>query len=156
MWIWRITGADYVDSAFSGAGAADHPGRWNHRGRLVGYASDSPALAMLEVLANAETFAALKDRFIVRTMISDELVYELPDQDLPADWRVYPIPSSTRDLGESWLLDGVYPALSVPSAVMPLQRNILLNSEHEELGDIEVSDVVPLDFDIRLTEFGRG
>jgi RES domain-containing protein len=109
---------------------------------------------MLEVLANAETFAALRERFIIKAVISSESVYVLPNEDLPEDWRQYPIPNSTRDIGEAWLADAVYPALSVPSAVMPFQRNILLNPEHEHFGELAVGEPLPLDFDPRLTEFG--
>lgn len=154
MQIWRITSSEFAESAFTGGGSADHPGRWNHRGCMVGYSSDSPALAMLEVLANAETFAALRNRLIIRAFIPDKGVYVLPHEDLPQDWRLYPIPPSTRDIGDAWLLDGVFPVLSVPSAVMPLQRNILLNPEHEEFTDLEVQELLPLDVDPRLTDFG--
>lgn len=154
MRIWRITSQRHAESAFAGTGAAEHPGRWNHRGRKVIYASDCPALAMLEVLANAESFTALEGRVIIRGDVPDDSVYPFPGDALPANWRQSPIPRSTRELGEGWLLDGAHLALSVPSAVMPLHRNVLLNPEHEDFTRLELGDPLPLDFDPRLTDFG--
>ena len=153
MRIWRITKERYAASAFTGSGAADHPGRWNQRGRKVAYASDCPALAMLEVLVNAESFGALAGRVIISGDVPDEFIYRVPDADLPATWRQFPIPRSTRELGEGWLRNNEYLAMSVPSAVMPLHRNVLINPEHELFGKIEFVEPFPLDFDPRLTEF---
>lgn len=85
MVVWRIIRTAYAGTAFRGLGGADHPGRWNHRGRKIAYASDSPALAMLEILANAESSAALQDRVVLRATLPDESVYVLPDHDLPED-----------------------------------------------------------------------
>ena len=150
MVVWRVVGAAHAGTAFSGLGAADHPGRWNQRGRRVVYASDTPSLAMLEILANAETPRALEGRMLIRAVLPDESVYRLPDEDLPADWRASPIPASTRDLGEAWREDAVFPALSVPSAGTPLQRNVLLNPDHPDFAHVMIDEPVPLDFDPHL------
>lgn len=154
MVVWRITSRRRVDSAFGGEGAAYSPGRWNHRGRRVVYASDTPALAALEILANAETASALEGRLAIRAALPDAAVYVLPAEDLPASWDANPIGSGTRDVGEAWRADGVFLALAVPSAVMPLQQNIVINPEHPDFQRLDVEDPIPIRFDRRLTDFG--
>jgi len=154
MVVWRITSSRHADSAFGGEGAANSPGRWNHRGRRVVYASDTPALAALEILANAETALALEGRLAIRAALPDDAVYVLPTDDLPVNWDANPIGPGTRDVGEAWRADGVYLALAVPSAVMPLQQNIVINPEHPDFGRLDVDDVIPIRFDPRLTDFG--
>ena len=41
---YRIVKKELESTAFSGEGAAEHPGRWNHRGYRVVYAAESRAL----------------------------------------------------------------------------------------------------------------
>ncbi len=40
-------------------------------------------------------------------------------QDLPADWRTFPYPASTQELGSTWLLSGQAELLAVPSTAIP-------------------------------------
>jgi hypothetical protein len=44
-------------------------------------------------------------------------------------------------------------ALSVPSAVMPLQRHVLVDLEHPDVGLLAVETPIRLPFDPRLVEF---
>jgi len=39
----------------------------------------------------------------------------------------HPIPSSTRDIGSAWAQSKASPVLAVPSAVVPIETNFLLN-----------------------------
>jgi RES domain-containing protein len=156
MVVWRITSARRVESAFSGEGAARSPGRWNHRHRRVVYTSDTPALAALEILANAETASALRDRVAIRAIVPDEEIYRMPSEDLPANWDSNPIGPRTRDLGEAWRADAAFLALAVPSAVMPLQQNIIINPEHPSFRRVEIGDPIPIRFDPRLSGWKAG
>ena len=153
MVVWRLTAARHAATAFSGEGAAAYPGRWNHRGRRVVYTSDSPALAALEILANAETASVLRGRVLIRAVVPDDQVVELQEVRLPEWWDANPIGTATRDLGEAWRAEGAALALAVPSAVMPLQRNVLLNPEHPAFRAVEVGEPIPLRFDPRLSAF---
>lgn len=156
MEVWRIVTARRADVAFTGDGAASYPGRWNHRHRRIVYTSDSPALAALEILANAESASALRGRVAIRAAVPDEEIVPLPVEDLPADWSAYPIGPSTRDLGEAWRSEHASLALSVPSAVMPLQRNVLLNPDHPSFALVVVDGPIPIAFDPRLSAFRSG
>ncbi|MEJ2358033.1 MAG: RES family NAD+ phosphorylase [Deinococcales bacterium] len=127
MVVWRIASRRHAASAFGDEGAGHTPGRWDHRGRCVVYASVTPSLAALEILAKAETASALDGRLAIRADLPDDAVYALPTADLPANWDANPIGPGTRDVGEAWCADAVFLALAVPSAVMPLQQNIVIN-----------------------------
>ena len=54
----------------------------------------------------------------------------LPDDALPNDWREYPAPLSTAVIGNEWLASRESAVLSVPSVIVPSERNYLLNPRH--------------------------
>ncbi len=73
-----------------------------------------------------------------------------PD-DLPADWQAWPSPASTQTLGADWFDARRSVALVVPSAVVPHERNVLLNPTHPRFGELEIGDAQPFPVDPRLT-----
>src|SRR5690606_18622625 len=82
--------------------------------------------------------------------------------ELPADARVEDATPSVleqslraseddlRELGSSWALAGRSLALAVPSAVMPLSLNYLLNPSHPQARRLRVVRQVPISIDKRL------
>ena len=52
MRAYRLAKARYADTALDGSGAKAHGGRWNSKGVPMVYASDSIALAALELLVH--------------------------------------------------------------------------------------------------------
>jgi RES domain-containing protein len=70
--------------------------------------------------------------------------------DLPADWNA-PVPSSiTKDLGSTWAKLKTSLAISVPSAVVPDERNYLINPLHPDFVQLRFSAPKPFVFDPRL------
>jgi RES domain-containing protein len=67
---------------------------------------------------------------------------------LPRDWpdRV----ESTWALGDGWLARGTTPLLSVPSALVPETRNVLLNPAHPDATQITVVRISEHVVDARL------
>ena len=57
---WRLVKSRHARAAFDGEGARLYGGRWNSPGTRVAYASDSVALAALEVLAHLQSTAVLQ------------------------------------------------------------------------------------------------
>jgi RES domain-containing protein len=57
---WRLVHEDWIDAAFSGDGARRYGGRWNSKGYRAIYMADSLALATLEIMVHAVTYADLQ------------------------------------------------------------------------------------------------
>jgi len=79
---------------------------------------------------------------IVRTVPGAKT--ELVLADLPAGWRTYPAPERLKDLGTGWARSRVSVALSVPSSVIPHERNVLLNPLHPDFARVRL--LLPEDF----------
>jgi RES domain-containing protein len=119
-----------VRDAFSGMGGLYSNGRWHRKGAMVVYASSSVALCLLETRVHWRPGdPALLHRFSGE--VPDALLARLPAADLPADWRLYPPPASTRELGTRWFRNKVSVGLLVPSVLVPEEQNCLLNPFHD-------------------------
>ncbi|MBI4588479.1 MAG: RES family NAD+ phosphorylase [Candidatus Rokubacteria bacterium] len=146
--VWRICKKKYA--AFDGEGARWAGGRWNHRGTAIVYTSATLSLAALEYLVNVDATDGPADLTAVSADIPDSISLEQLDiADLPPNWRVYPAPESLADLGTRWAREGRTAMLVVPSAVIPQERNYLLNPAHSNFKTIRVGSAEPFSFDPR-------
>jgi RES domain-containing protein len=68
--------------------------------------------------------------------------------DLPAGWRLRE--DLCRQIGDAWLAEAAAPLLSVPSAVVEVERNILINPRHASAKRITVNEIMPFGWDERL------
>ena len=153
MEVYRLIKARYADSPFDPEGAKLYGGRWNSKGIKMVYASDSIALAALEKLVHIHRSDVLNHFVLCEASIKEDDLMELDPSALPDDWRNDPAPSSTALIGDSWIEEGSSLALSVPSTIVPEQRNILINPNHPAF--LEMLDTVlvrPFDFDPRLSD----
>ena len=102
------------------------------------------------VLVNAEELA--DDYISISIEISDDLpITSLSVADLPSGWDAYPSIDATRDIGTNWAKGLTTAVLSVPSAVIPRERNYILNPAHPEFARIRFSSPEPFYFDDRLS-----
>lgn len=147
---WRIVKKRHAELAFDGEGARLYGGRWNSHGVPVVYASESRALATLEVLAGLQTKTPLPEYVLIPTEFDDSLVVAIELGELPADWRANPPPPSTRRLGNDWIAGGASPVLKVPSALVPQESNYLFNPRHPAFLEVNVGPPEPLAMDPRL------
>ena len=142
MRIWRITASKHIDTVFSGVGGLYASGRWHHQGYKISYTSESLALASLEVLVHLET---IDIPLACVSGIVPESTPILEMKDLPSNWQyvsVYPI---LQESGRKWLRAIEYPVLKVPSAIVPVEFNYLINPEHPDL-NLEVEQVLKFEF----------
>ena len=127
---WRIVKRRYADTAFDGEGARLHGGRWNSPGRAVVYASESRALATLEVLTGVQSMAVAPAYVLMGVTFDEEFVGTLLAEDLPDGWNRFPPTPASQHLGDDWLATGRSPVLRVPSVIVPGEFNYLLNPAH--------------------------
>ena len=147
---WRLIKSRHAATAFDGEGARLHGGRWNSPGTRVAYASDSIALAALEVLAQLQSTAVLQAYSVVSLSFPDESVELLAPSSLPARWRRFPSPPENQAIGDRWVAEGRSLILQVPSAIIPSATNFLINPSHPEFGKVVVGRPERFAFDPRL------
>lgn len=137
MIVWRLCRARHA--TFDGQGAARHGGRWNHPGTSVVYTSATLSLATLELLVHVEPATTPGDLVAIPVTVPERLaLHTIGDADLPAHWRGHPAPQRLADLGTAWAAGRSTAVLCVPSAVVPGERNYLLNPLHPEFRAIRV------------------
>ncbi|MDQ3458544.1 MAG: RES family NAD+ phosphorylase [Deinococcota bacterium] len=151
MRAWRITKRKYAEAAFEGFGARIAGGRWNSAGRSVVYLGGTPAIAALEVLVHDQSGEVLEESYVIIPVdIPDESVLELSKDALPKGWAAPHDYTLTQRLGDEWFDTQASLALRVPSAVVPLEYNVILNPSHPDMQRVEIKDAQAFVFDERL------
>jgi RES domain-containing protein len=147
---WRIVRASRAKTAFTGEGPWRYGGRWNSPGVRVVYVSEHQSTAALEVFANRVPFI-LEERYkAFQLEWPDSLTELFPIKKLPPNWRVYPPPAETREIGDQWIRERRSTVLALPSVISPADTNFLLNPEHPDFKRIRIAPAVDYDFDPRL------
>jgi len=133
---------------FDGRGAALYPGRWNDFGVPMVYTSASPSLAILETAVHTGLAA-----FGVRALLEIDVPDGLPTEDA-AEGIDISNEDETQRLGGAWARSGRSLALRVPSRVVPVELNVLLNPRHPAMAQVRVVWEVPIALDARLLAEG--
>jgi RES domain-containing protein len=130
-------------------------GRWNSAGQYVIYTGGSLALSCLEKLAHSVGTSLQSGDFSViiidipaRLPIAEITINQLAK--LNDHWAKvinYPI---TQQLGDEWLRNMQTAVLKVPSAIIDLEYNYLLNPAHPDFEKIKIRSVNKFTFDPRL------
>jgi RES domain-containing protein len=147
---WRITAAEYAESAFEGRGGLRRGARWHFAGTRIVYTAESVALATLEILANLPRPLQLPDFVVIPCYFHEALVEELDPGVLPERWYETPAPRALQNLGTKWVQARRTPVLKVPSALTQTDFNYLLNPEHDDFRSIDIGNPRPFQLDYRL------
>jgi RES domain-containing protein len=117
--VWRICKGKHQQTAFSGE-----------------------ALATLEVFVHTESSKI--PLVAIRALLADDIaIEELKLSDLPSHWQDESAYSDLQRIGEDWLRSKRTPVLKVPSAILPVEYNYILNPDHP---DLKFSVDPPLNF----------
>ena len=148
---FRLVKERHARGAFDGEGARRFGGRWNHKGTGVVYLSGSLALAALEQFIHLGREGLSLSFVYFEVLIPDGVsLTKIDRKDLPGDWRSEPSSPTTMDIGTGWIHSGGSALLQVPSAVIPIEFNYLLNTAHREMKLIKIGRPVPFAFDPRM------
>ena len=147
---WRIVKAKHAPNAFDGQGARSAGGRWNSPGVAMVYTAQSAALAALEILVHVNSSILLSSYVLIPCTFDPRLVLQVDRLRLPARWREHPAVPQLQLLGDAWIKNGLPAVMVVPSAVVAMESNYLLNPAHADFGAIEIGAPQPFDFDARL------
>ncbi len=146
--LWRLTKAQYAQTAFGGEGARPYGGRWNSPGRSVVYLAGSLALAALEILVHVKSQSELGGYVKIRVLAPEGV--ESTVEALPENWQQGRAPDETRAIGDGWLEAGETLLLRVPSVTIPGEYNYLSNPHHRKFSEITFGKAEPFSFDPRL------
>src|SRR5262249_51241040 len=92
----------------------------------------------------------LISRVRFRVRVDHALVERVRDEQLPPDFSPRTPHAITRTIGDEWLQRAHSPALSVPSAIVPAERNYILNPEHPQFAKLSWEAQAPISLDNRL------
>lgn len=149
--VWRLVTHRFAETAFSGEGARLYGGRWNRKGIPLVYTAGSQSLTMLEMLVQDEPLRA--NYMMIPATLPDSLVIERIDPaQLPADWRDLAAREQLQALGTDWARRRLSAVLAVPSTVIPVETNYLLNPLHPAYPEIEIGVPQPFITDLRLVK----
>ena len=137
-----------ASEAFSGEGGLHVAGRWSSLGTRVVYTSSSAALACLETLVHMEKLHEPEERWLFMIEVPDRLVEEL--RPLPASWNAEPIGADGPAAGDRWIADQRSVAMLVPSVIVPIEMNALINPRHPKFRLDWVAKPVRFRYDPRL------
>lgn len=146
MRLWRIS----QWTGLTGEGGLQAAGRWHTQGRRVIYASEHPALAMVEVMAHLRLCIAAIPLTLKLTAIDvskSALVSQPPE--LPDGWQANE--PTSQAVGDTWLRDARNLVLPLPSALLPHSTSYLINAAHPQATThLTETAIEPFWFDRRL------
>lgn len=115
------------------------------------YAASSLALAALELLVHVADDLMPADWVAFAIDLPDDIAFEtLTTDQLPPNWREYPAPDVLQNLGGDWVGGRRSGVLAVPSAVIPVELNYVINPNHPDFARITWGMPQPFRFDVRL------
>jgi RES domain-containing protein len=143
---WRLVEREELATAFDGAGVARVGGRWNSKGVRVVYLSSSLALAALELLAQLDGDEVGRPFAAIPVILDPARLLIVDVEALPPGWDVPDGVHHTRFVGDSWVRRQASPVLGVPSRLVPVERNYLLNPAHPDAGAVAIGEARPFRF----------
>jgi len=151
MFVYRISQTKYANSLT----ASGIDGRWNPLHQKMIYTAGSVALACLENLAHKSGASLTAGNFSLAIIeVEDGLkIEEVKIGDLTSvnpNWHLVDNYNFSQKLGNDWLNVGSSAILKVPSAIIDLEYNYLINPNHASFTAIKIVSVDRFNFDSRL------
>jgi len=147
--VWRIARRPFALDRL-GTGARDGGGRWNHTGTPVIYAGGTIAIAALELFVHLAGIVP-PDLVLVRIELPDKHSAETPAlAELPRDWRRVPATPGSMDFGTAWAKALRSLVLHVPSALVPEEKNAVVNPAHREFAAVKMAIEREFRYDDRM------
>lgn len=156
MIVYRVVNVKYKVATLSGIGDGKVGGRWNQVGTKAIYGSENISLAWLEYYVHSENITYLPiEILIAKIQFPDEFTIE-ELKDFPERWNQYPYVSRTTKVFTSLVKKKNLFALRVPSTIVGLESNIILNLFYKDFGKIEEIEFIEFPIDLRLKNDKRG
>lgn len=147
MLVYRIVHEKYSKALF----ASGLEGRWNSEGKKVLYTAESISLAYLETMNYRKGFGFNKDfKIMVIQLPTIADCFIVGSSNLSKNWRDFRNYQECQEVGDQWFDDAKGLAMKVPSAVVPENYNVVINTLHPGYKTIKLIDVFGFYPDERL------
>jgi hypothetical protein len=90
------------------------------------------------------------DYYLVTIELPDAPIFKPSFEELPSNWMVTPPLASVQAYGASVLKDGLWLGFEIPSVILPIESNIVLDVYHPMYSKIKIISVSLLNPDPRL------
>jgi RES domain-containing protein len=129
----------------------DKGARWNSVGVEMIYTASNRSLAMADVAVHF-TLATLPSDYVMSTIFipDDVSLQRINATELPADWNIFPPPSSTQKTGDEFVVNNNYCVLQISSSVTQGDYNVLINPNHAAFKKIQIISTEKFPFDKRI------
>lgn len=136
---------------FDGEGAFRFGGRSNSRGTRILYTAGSLSLAALEMLIHLNNEEILLSYSFASAEFDESLILPIEEfQTLPENWSDSPPPMEIQRIGDEWAHAKASVVLRVPTSILPVEFNYLINTEHPEFSKVKLGEPQTFTFDERL------
>lgn len=136
MLVYRICKERYAND-LSGEGAKRFGGRWNKIGTPLVYTSCFASLAVLELMVHFSR-NEIRFPFVISCMEVDAQYAILEERLLPQNWKQLHQNSVLHGITNDWIVQNKTVALKVPSAILPIEQNVLLNPLHHDFKKVKI------------------
>ena len=149
MIVYRLSRKKYKDK-LSGYGASLNGQRWNSKGTELIYTAQTRALANSEVAVHISLGILPSDYHMVEVEIPDSLeILNINEKNLPKGWNSLPSKPESKNIGDEFVNENLYPVLKVPSVVVKGEFNYIINPKHSDFSKIKIINTEPFSFDPR-------
>lgn len=150
---YRICKTKYSAAWFDDEGAFRFGGRRNSRGTRILYTAGSLSLTALEMLVHLNDEELLFAYSFAAAEFDESLMIPIEEfQTLPKNWSSSPPPLEIQKIGDDWVKSNISVVLKVPTSVLPVESNYLINISHPDFSKINLSEPQEFAFDKRLHE----
>jgi RES domain-containing protein len=150
MIVYRVANAKYKEDTLSGIGAEKVGGRWNKPGTRAVYCSENISLALLEYYVHSENPRNLPKDILVAKILLQETFKIQELEYLPETWAQYPYTNETTDIYSELIQNRAFFVLKVPSTIVRLEYNYILNPLFKEFGKVEILEFIQMPVDERV------
>jgi RES domain-containing protein len=149
MVLYRIVNCTYAGD-LTGTGARLFGGRWNSEGKPAIYLASSRSLALLEVLVHLPPLMIPDNYCLTEIEVPDNSITQISIDSLPTNWKDVSPPIALKLIGDEFLKNQEHLLMKVPSSIVPMEDNYLLNPLHPAIKKVKILKKEPFDFDKRL------
>ena len=145
---YQICKTKYAAAIFDGEGAFRFGGRWNSRGTRLLYTAGNLSLTVLEMLVHLNNEGVLLSYSYATVEFDENLILPVEEfRSLPANWSDSPPPLEIQRIGDEWASGNSSVVLKVPTSVVPVEFNYLINIRHSEFSKVRLGEPKTFTFD---------